>query len=168
MPGPTPQRQYLNPTEIEDTVSVQTIRPTDLPAGHRRTVHVDINLPRPTTLTGLFRAAARVLASNGLYQGDYFPNALSDKDTPFASRPLSIVAALRCAASGDPRSYSLLADEALMVLALRLEVDGEGPEFRDLFGLEDHVDEWGDVEGRTTESACAVLYAAADAEAVAL
>ncbi|MGQ4351945.1 DUF6197 family protein [Streptomyces drozdowiczii] len=150
-------------------MSVQTIRPTDLPAGHRRTVHVDIALPRPTTLPGLFRAAARVLAANGLYQGgDYFPNALSDKTTPYASRPLSIVAALRCAASGDPRSYSLLADEALMVLALRLEVDGEGPEYPDLFGLEAHVDEWAEVDGRTTESACAVLYAAADAAAVTL
>lgn len=149
-------------------MSVQTIRPTDLPAGHRRTVHVDIVIPRPTTLPGLFRAAARVLAANGLHQGDYFPDALADVHTPHACRPLSVVAALRCAATGDPRSYSLLADEALMVLALRLEVDGEGPEFRDLFGLEDHVDGWGDVEGRTTESACAVLYAAADAEAVTL
>lgn len=149
-------------------MSVQTIRPTDLPAGHRRTVHVDIALPRPTTLPGLFRAAARVLAANGLHQGDYFPDALSDVHTPHASRPLSIVAALRCAATGDPRSYSLLADEALMVLASRLEVDGEGPEYRDLFGLEDHVDDWGDAEGRTKESACAVLEAAADATAVTL
>jgi len=145
-------------------VSVQTIRPTDLPAGHRRTVHVDVTIPRPTTVAGAFRAAARVLAVNGLYQGgDYFPNALSDVHTPFASRPLSIVAALRCAVEGDPRAYSLLADEALMVLALRLEVDGEGPEDHDLFGLEAHVDDWGDAEGRTTESAVAVLYAAADA-----
>jgi len=147
---------------------VNLIRPTDLPAGHRRTVHVDITIPRPTCLAGTFRAAARVLAANGLYQGgDYFPNALSDVHTPFASRPLSVVAALRCAVEGDPRSYSLLADEALMVLALRLEVDGEGPEYMDLFGLEDHVDSWGDAEGRTTESAVAVLYAAADASEVA-
>lgn len=149
-------------------MSVQTIRPTDLPAGHRRTVHVNIELPRPTTLSGLFRAAARVLAGNGLHQGDYFPDALSDMHTPHASRPLSIVAALRCAATGDPRSYSLLANEALMELALRLTVDGDGPKHMDLFGLEDHVDSWGDVEGRTTECAVAVLYAAADAAAVTL
>ncbi|WP_260255774.1 hypothetical protein [Streptomyces sp. 840.1] len=129
---------------------------------------MDITPPRPTTLPGLFRAAARVLAANGLHQGDYFPDALSDVHTPHTARPLSIVAALRCAATGDPRAYSLLADEGLMELAFRLTVDGEGPEHLDLFGLEDHVDGWGDVEGRTTESACAVLYAAADAAAVAL
>ena len=144
-------------------------------------------MPRPTAVAGLAIGAAvttvaltaaafwlsyehlhDIAQENGLYQGgDYFPNALSDVHTPFASRPLSVVAALRCAVEGDPRSYSLLADEALMVLALRLEVDGEGPEYMDLFGLEDHVDSWGDAEGRTTESAVAVLYAAADASEVA-
>ncbi|MEU2402761.1 hypothetical protein ABZ609_00245 [Streptomyces rubiginosohelvolus] len=122
-----------------------------------------MTIPRPTTVPAVFLAAARLLAANGLHQGDYFPNALSDKTTPYASRPLSIVAALRCAAEGDPRAYSLLADEALMVLAFRLVVDGEGPEDHDLFGLEAHVDDWTEAEGRTTESACAVLYAAADA-----
>ncbi|MFE7370105.1 DUF6197 family protein [Streptomyces anulatus] len=128
-----------------------------------------MTIPRPTTVAATFRVAARLLAANGLYQGgDYFPNALSDKDTPYASRPLSIVAALRCAVTGDPRAYSLLADEALMVLGDRLTVDGEGPEYIDLFGLEDHVDDWADAEGRTTECAVAVLYAAADATAVSL
>ncbi|MFD3741630.1 hypothetical protein [Streptomyces sp. NPDC058629] len=130
---------------------------------------MDVPTPRPTTVAATFRAAARLLAANGLYQGgDYFPNALSDKDTPYASRPLSIPAALRCAVVGDPRSYSLLADEALMVLGDRLVVDEEGPEYRDLFGLEDHVDDWADMDGRTTECAVAVLYAAADATAVSL
>jgi len=138
--------------------------PTNFPAGDRRPALVTLATPRPTTLAGTFRAAARVLAANGLYQGgDYFPNALSDVNTPFASRPLSIVAALRCAVKGDPRAYSLLADEALMVLAFRLEVDGEGPQDHDLFGLEAHVDDWAETDGRTTESAVAVLYAAADA-----
>ncbi|HET6356049.1 DUF6197 family protein, partial [Streptomyces sp.] len=116
-------------------------------------------------LPGVYRAAARILAANGLHQGDYFPDALGADvmDVPYTLRPLSIVAALRCAAKGDPRTCSLLADEAIAVLALRLEVDGAGPEYGDIFSLEDHVDEWGDVEGRTTESAVAVLYAAADA-----
>ncbi len=149
-------------------MTIDLIRPTDLPAGHRRTVHVDVTIPRPTTVAATFRAAARILAANGLHHGDYFPNALSDKNTPYASRPLSIPAALRCAVEGDPRSYSLLADEALMVLGDRLTVDEEGPAYRDLFGLEDHVDDWADVEGRTTECAVAVLYAAADATAVSL
>lgn len=149
-------------------MTIDLIRPTDLPAGHRRTVDVDVTIPRPTTVPAVFRAAARLLAANGLHHGDYFPNALSDKDTPYASRPLSIPAALRCAVVGDPRSYSLLADEALMVLGDRLTVDGASAEYRDLFGLEDHVDAWGDAEGRTTECAVAVLYAVADETAVSL
>lgn len=150
-------------------MTINLTRPTDLPAGHRRTVHVDVTIPRPTTVPCVFRAAARLLAANGLYQGgDYFPNALSDTTTPYAERPLSIVAALRCAVTGDPRAYSLLSDEALMVLGDRLVVDGERAEYIDLFGLEDHVDDWADVEGRTTECAVAVLYAAADATAVSL
>lgn len=48
MPGPTPQRQYLNPTEIEDTVSEQLTDPTNLPGGDRRPVLV--NLPTPPAL----------------------------------------------------------------------------------------------------------------------
>ncbi|MBK3546451.1 hypothetical protein JHN56_25790 [Streptomyces sp. MBT60] len=139
------------------------MRPTDLPAGHRRTVHVDVAIPRPTTVPALFRAAARLLAANGLHQGDYFPNALSDKTTPYASRPLSIVAAIRCAVTGSPRALSPLAESALLVLAKRLEVAGDGPFWGAPPMVEFHVDGWGDAEGRTTESACAVLYAAADA-----
>lgn len=124
---------------------------------------------RPTTVTATFRAAARLLAANGHYQGDYCPDVFDrEMCIPHFLRPLSIVAALRCAVMGDPHTYSLLADEALSVLALRLEVNGEGPFWGDIFSLEFHVAAWGDVEGRTTESAVAVLYAAADAaEAVA-
>ncbi|MFE6931806.1 hypothetical protein ACFVDT_07215 [Streptomyces sp. NPDC057699] len=145
-------------------MSVQTIRPTDLPAGHRRTVHVDVTIPRPTTVASVFRAAARVLAANGLYQGDYVPDARNrEMCIPQVFRPMSIVAALRCAVSGDPQVSSLLADAAVGVLALRL--DG-GPVWGDIFSLEAHVDEWGDMPGRTTESAVAVLYAAADATEV--
>ncbi|MEU9198889.1 hypothetical protein [Streptomyces sp. NPDC048332] len=147
-------------------MSVQTIRPTDLPAGHRRTVHVDIEMPRPTTVASAFRAAARVLAANGLYQGDYVPDAFDrEMCIPHALRPMSIVAALKTAVSGDHRTDSLLADEAIATVALRL---GDGPQYGDIFSLEAHVDSWGDVEGRTTECAVAVLYAAADAAAVTL
>lgn len=138
--------------------------PTNIPAGDRpRPVRVKLPTRRPTTVPGVFRAAARVLAANGLHQGDYFPDATNrEMCIPEVFRPLSIVGALRCAATGSPREYSLLGDEALAVLALRLEVDGAGPEYRDIFSLEDHVDGWGDLPGRTTESAVAVLEAAAD------
>ncbi|MEV8396339.1 hypothetical protein AB0P38_00140 [Streptomyces niveus] len=112
----------------------------------------------------MFRAAARVLASNGLYQGDYVPD-VRDKEmcVPHFLRPMSIVAALKCASTGDPHRTTTLADRAVGVLALRLD---DGPAFGDIFSLEAHVDAWGDLPGRTTESAVAVLYAAADASEV--
>jgi hypothetical protein len=122
---------------------------------------------RPTTIPQVFRAAARLLAVNGLYQGDFVPDAMDrEMCIPHFLRPMSIVAALKCATTGDPHLTSLLADEAIAVLALRLEVDGEGPLYGGIFDLEAHVDGWGDFEGRTTESAVAVLEAAADANEV--
>ncbi|MFJ2675071.1 hypothetical protein [Streptomyces sp. NPDC087525] len=139
--------------------------PTDLPAGHRRTVRVDVGIPRPTTVSATFRAAARVIAANGHYQGDFVPDAFDrEMCVPHFLRPMSIVAALKCAVSGDPHVTSLLADEAIAVLALRLEVGGEvGPYWGDIFSLEEHIAAWGDVPGRTVESVVAVLYAAGDA-----
>lgn len=123
---------------------------------------------RPTTVPAVFRAAARLLAELGLHKGDFVPDPFDRKsDSPHALRPMSIVAALKCATTGDPHRSSVLADEAVAVLALRLEVDGEGPAFSAALGLEVHVDAWGDVESRTTEAAVAVLYAAADAVEVA-
>lgn len=119
---------------------------------------------RPTAIPAVFRAAARLLAANGLYQGDYVPDAMDrEMCIPHAFRPMSVVAALKCAVSGDPHTWSPLADKAISVLALRLN---DGPEYGDIFSLEAHVDEWGDLPGRTTESAVAVLEAAADASEV--
>ncbi|MGW8326540.1 DUF6197 family protein [Streptomyces sp. NPDC055897] len=147
-----------------------TIQPTDLPAGHRRTILIDLASTPPTTVTAVFRAAARLIATNGHYQGDYCPDPfdreMDPAELPHHMRPLSIVAALRCAVSGDPHTNSLLSDAAISVLALRLEVNGEGPFWGDIFSLEFHIAEWGDVDGRTTESVVAVLEAAADAQAV--
>ncbi|MGI3198466.1 DUF6197 family protein [Streptomyces sp. GTA36] len=125
-------------------------------------------LARPTTVPGVYRAAARLLATNGLYQGDFVPDAMDrEMDVPHHLRPMSIVAALKCVTTGDPHRTSLLADEAIAVLALRLEVDGEGPLFGGIFDLEAHVDAWGDVESRSTESAVSMLEHAADLNEVA-
>ncbi|WP_129307950.1 hypothetical protein [Streptomyces sp. L2] len=117
----------------------------------------------PTTVPGVYRAAARILAANGLYQGDHVPDAMDrEMCIPHFLRPMSIVAALKCATTGDPHRTSLLSDEAIAVLALRLEVDGEGPLYGGIFDLEAHVDAWGDMESRTTESAVAMLERAAE------
>jgi hypothetical protein len=120
-------------------------------------------LAQPTTVPAVFRVAARILAATGLYQGDFVPDVFDrEMDVPHFARPMSIVAALKCATTGDPHRTSLLSDEAIAVLALRLEVDGEGPLLGGIFDLEAHVDAWGDVESRTTESAVAMLERAAE------
>lgn len=123
---------------------------------------------RPTTVPGVYRAAARLLAANGLYKGDFVPD-FADREMciPHFLRPMSIVAALKCVTSDDPHRTTILADQAIAVLALRLEVDGEGPLLGGIFDLEAHVDAWGDVESRTTESAVAMLEQAADLNEVA-
>ena len=122
------------------------------------------------TVPQVFRAAARLLVVNGLWKGDFCPDPRDRYvKTPHAERPLSIVAALMCVTTGDPHMGSKLADEAIVVLAMRLEVDGEAPDAdlgRPWMAM--HVDEWGDFEGRTAESAVAVLEAAADASEVSV
>ncbi|MFD5632407.1 hypothetical protein [Streptomyces sp. NPDC127072] len=127
-------------------------------------------LARPLTLPAVFRAAARLLAANGHHQGDYCPDPFDRRTaTPHAVRPLSIVAAIRCVTSphGDnPHRETELSEAAVRLLAGRLEVDGEGAWNDERFYLELHVANWGDVEGRTTESVVAVLAAAADASEV--
>lgn len=122
----------------------------------------------PTSVPAVFRTAARILAANGLYQGDHVPDTFDrEMCIPHFLRPMSIVASLKCAVSGDPHLTSLLADEAIAVLALRLRVDGEPPFYGGIFDPEAHIDSWGDLEGRTAESAVAALEAAADASEVA-
>lgn len=119
---------------------------------------------RPATLSQVFRAAARLIVVNGHWQGDYCPDPFDRHvKTSHASRPLSIVAAIRCVVSGSPHRTTPLSEAAVQALAHRLEVDGEPP-FNDTpLMLECHVAEWGDVEGRLAESVVAVLEAAADA-----
>jgi hypothetical protein len=124
---------------------------------------------RPTALPAVFRAAARLIAANGHYQGDYCPDPFDRRtQTPHAERPLSIVAAIRCVVSGSPHRETPLAEAAVKVLAGRLEVDGEPAWNEEPFHLETHVANWGDVEGRRAESVVAVLEAAADACEVAV
>ncbi|MEU5976294.1 hypothetical protein [Streptomyces sp. NPDC047315] len=135
----------------------------------RRTVRVSLPTRRATTLPQVLRSAARIIARQGHWPYDYVPDAFDREMTqPHALRPMSIVAALKCAVTGDPHRDSLLADEAIATLALRLEVDGEGPHFRDdVFRLEGHIEAWEQIPARTAASVVAVLEAAGDATEVA-
>lgn len=141
-------------------------QPTDLPAGDRRTVLVTGITYRPVTVPQVLRAAARIIASNSLHQGGLVPDPCDREmgEIPHHIRPMSIVAALRCAVTDDPHSSNLLADRALIVLAERLN---GGPVWGDLLALEARVEGWGDAEGRMAGDVIAVLEAAADACEVA-
>lgn len=125
------------------------------------------NLIRATNLAQVFRFAARLLVRNGHHQGDLLPDPFDRTLTTLhINRPVSIVAAVRTVANGNPHISSPFSELAVRILAGRLLVDGE-PAFGDSrLALATHVDSWGDVEGRTLESVVAVLEAAADANEV--
>lgn len=129
-------------------------QPTDLRLG--RTVRVvGIDPPRPTTVPAVLRTAARILRMNGLYQGEYVRDTFDrELDTPHSERPMSVVAALRCAVSGNPHHQDVLADRALSELAMAI---GDGPAWGDVFSLEAHVDRWSDAPDRAAADAAELL-----------
>ncbi|MFI8535447.1 hypothetical protein ACIGMX_35020 [Streptomyces aquilus] len=123
-----------------------------------------LELERATTLPQVFRFAARRLVQNGFHQGDLLPDPFDRELTSLhIERPMSIVAAIRTAANGNPHIESPFSELAIRVLAYRLFVDEEGPLGDTRLTLALHVDDWGDQQGRTLESAVCVLEAAADA-----
>lgn len=133
--------------------------PSNIPTGDRRTYAVILApVPRPSTVPAVLLAAARIIQANGLWQHDYVVDPcdreISAEEVPHAMRPMSIVGAIRCAATGDPHRSSQPADMAVGFVALSL--DG-GPEYGDIFSLERHVEEWGDEVGRSTDDAVALL-----------
>lgn len=115
-------------------------------------------------LPDLFRRAAEIIQANGHHQGDYIPDPFSHvlKALPH-ERPMSIVAALRCAETGHPQRFGPASTGAIAFLADRLEVDGEPPFWTDDHSMACHVAAWGDVPGRTVAEVAAVLLEAAEA-----
>lgn len=139
--------------------------PTNIPTGDRRTALVILAPARPSTVPAVLLAAARIIQANGLWQGDYVPDAFDrEMCVPHFIRPMSIVGAIRCAATGDPHRSSQLADTAIGFVAL--SIDG-GPYWGDVFSLEAHVNEWNDVPGRSGDEAVALLERLATAPEVA-
>lgn len=132
----------------------------------RRDATLDV-LVRASTLPQVYRFAARLVVKNGHHQGDHMPDPFDRRLTSLhIDRPLSIVAAIRAVANGNPHISSPFSELAIRMLAGRLLVDGEGPFGEGRLALATHVDSWGDVEGRSLESVVAVLEAAADASEV--
>jgi hypothetical protein len=121
-------------------------------------------MSQPTDLAQVLRRAAEIIVTNGHHQGDYLPDPFNRvlKALP-TERPMSAVAALRCAESGNPMQFGPLSTAAIRFLAGRLLVDGEPPFYTDDLMLELHVAAWGDVPCRTPGEVVAVLLWAADA-----
>jgi hypothetical protein len=140
----------------------------DVIGGEPPATTVVFSPPRPVTgLPSAYRAAARLITHVGHHQGDYVRDPFDrELTTDHATRPMCVVAALRCVSSGNPHQSSPLSEAAVAFLARRLEVAGEGPADDAPRSLEAHVCAWGDVEGRRTETVAAVLEAAADAAEV--
>lgn len=115
-------------------------------------------------LPDLFRRAAEIIQTNGHHQGDYIPDPRNRVLTALPhERPMSIVAALRCAETGSPQKFGPASTGAIRFLAERLLVDDEPPFWPDDTSMELHIAAWGDVPGRTAAEAVEVLLAAAEA-----
>lgn len=120
--------------------------------------------PNRIDLADVFRRAALIIQTNGHHQGDYIPDPFNRVLTALPrERPMSIVAALRCAETGRPQAFGPASTGAVRFLAGRLLVDGEPPFWTDDSSLACHVAAWGDVPGRTAAEAAGVLLEAAEA-----
>jgi hypothetical protein len=129
--------------------------PTNFPEAGRHPLPIRFVLPRPMTVPAVLLAAARIVQANGLWQGDYCPDVMDrEMCVPHFLRPMSVVAAIKCAVSGDPHRESQLADTTIGFLALSIE---GGPEYGDIFSLEAHVEAWGDQPGRTGDDVVGML-----------
>jgi hypothetical protein len=102
------------------------VAPTEVDSA-RRDATLDV-LVRATTLPQVYQFAARLIVKNGHHQGDYMPDPFDRRLTSLhIDRPLSIVAAIRAVANGNPHVMSPFSELAVRVLAHRLTVNGEGP-----------------------------------------
>jgi hypothetical protein len=99
----------------------------------------------PTDRHSVIAQAARIIETNGLWHGDYVPDVFNRRtSTPHHARPMSVVAALNCAVTGDPRTPSNLSWAALRTVARVVRVEGEPAWSESIEDQERHVDSWSD------------------------
>jgi hypothetical protein len=117
-------------------------------------------------LPEVFRRAAYIIQGNGHHQGDYVPDPMK-RNPPRETRPMSVCAALWCAADPNRLMFeSDLASAAIRHLAGRLLVDGEGPwNPGRTVDCATHVSRWEDVPGRTGGEVIRLLLDAAQSVA---
>ncbi|MFJ5804811.1 hypothetical protein [Streptomyces sp. NPDC093093] len=128
-----------------------------LPGQSGITHHIKVPLPvRPTlSVESVLLLAASAISVRGLHHGDYVEDPFNWRtESTFSPklRAMSVVGAIRYAATGDPQKSSQLADTAVNFLALSV---GGTPVWTDWRSLERHVEDWSD--GLTTVEAVAGL-----------
>ncbi len=100
---------------------------------------------KPTDRHAVLARAARIIENNGIHHGDYVADPFNRRTTtPHHQRPMSVVGALNCAVSGDPRIPSNLSWEALRTVARVVRVQGEPAWSESIEDQERHVEEWSD------------------------
>lgn len=111
---------------------------------------------RTADVRDVFAGAAKLTSLYGIHRGDLVEDPYSRRlQSPVHQRPMSVVGALNCAVSGDPRIPSNLSWAALVQLGTRVRVDGESAEGESLEDFQRHVEAWSDVTPK--ETAIAVL-----------
>jgi hypothetical protein len=100
---------------------------------------------QPTDRHGVLAEAARIIQANGLHHGDFVLDPFNRRSTtPHRTRPMSVVGAIQCAVSGDPRTASTLAIEAIAVLSSLVQVNGQPAWSGSIEDRERHVEAWSD------------------------
>jgi hypothetical protein len=100
---------------------------------------------QPTDHHTVLARAANILKTNGIHRGDYVADPFNRRSTtPHDTRPMSVVGAINCAVTDDPRTPSNLAWLAISALACVVLVNGEPAMSRSLEDQERHVDAWSD------------------------
>jgi hypothetical protein len=102
-------------------------------------------MAQPTDRAGVLARAALIIAHQGLHHGDFIPDPFDRRlSTPHYLRPMSVVGAINCAVSGDPRIPSNLSWAAIRLVGRMVLVDGEPAAADTIEALERHVDNWSD------------------------
>lgn len=102
-------------------------------------------ITQPTDRFAVLAAAAQIIALNGLHHGDHVADPFNQRShTAHWLRPMSVVGAINCAVSQDPRTPSNLAWRTIQLLARSVRVDGETARSDSIEDCERHVEAWSD------------------------
>jgi hypothetical protein len=102
-------------------------------------------ITQPTDRHGVLARAAQIIQAQGLNHGDFVLDPFNRRSTTsHRTRPMSVVGAIQCAVSGDPRTPSNLAWDAIITLSRVVQVDGQVAWSGSIEDRERHVEAWSD------------------------